>query len=419
NTINYALESDDPLSIVPSQDTIGHGTMLAGLCAGSPNEAYGFSGIATEAEFIIVKLKEAKPYLRSFFEIPPSAICYQENDVIMAIKYLDSIATSLDKPLVICIGIGTSQSDHTGNRIVTRYLSSLATKFGRGIVTSGGNEANRASHYYGDIMPSSTYDHVILNVGAEEPGFAMQFWGTSPNRFWIDIYTPSGEFLSRVPPISGKTIIPFHENTILIIDSQIKGLSTNEQFIIMRFHYPMAGQWNFYVYGETGDLPMQFHIWLPIHNFISSNTNFSNPSNYTTITVPGNSANIITTTGYDPSDQTLYHYASKGFTVLNYPKPDIAAPGVNILCPSLNNTFAYGTGTSLSAAYTCGILAILLEWSIANNNLPQMNNLLLKKIVTESAVRTPKNHYPNPDWGYGMLNMKRMKKTISEFLDTT
>lgn len=416
DTINEALRSSDPLSIVPSQDTIGHGTMLAGLCAGTPNEEYAFSGIATESEFVVVKLKEAKPYLREFFEIPQTAVCYQENDVIMAVKYLDNMATKLGRPLVICVGIGTSQSDHTGNRIITRFLSSIATNYGRSIITSAGNEGNRGTHYYGDISPPATYDDVELNVDSNEPGFTLQFWGTSPNRFWIDIFTPAGEFLSRVPPISGQTIILSYYDSNIIIDSQIKGPVTNEQFIIMRFNSPMAGIWHFYVYGAAGDLPMQFHFWLPIHNFINKNTVFSLPNNYTTITAPGNSMNLITATAYNPSNLTLYYYDSKGFTVTNYPKPDITAPGVNLLCPFLDNTFANGTGTSLSASYTAGIVATLLEWGVVNNNLPQMNNLLLKKVITQSAIRKPTLEYPNPDWGYGIIDVKRMEKSLNEIL---
>lgn len=416
DTINEALRSPDPLTIVPSQDTIGHGTMLAGLCAGTPNEIYDFSGIATEAEFVIVKLKEAKPYLREFFEIPQTAVCYQENDVIMGVKYLNYIASKLGRPLVVCIGLGTSQSDHTGNRIITRYLSTLASDYGRSIIISAGNEGNRGTHYYGDIVAPATYDDVVLNVDPNEPGFTLQFWGTSPNRFWIDIFTPRGEFLSRVPPISGQTIILSYYNSEIIIDSQIKGPVTNEQFIILRFNKPMAGEWHFYVYGAAGDLPMQFHFWLPIHNFISKNTVFIKPNNYTTITAPGNSSYLITATAYNPSNLTLYYYNSKGFTVTNYPKPDITAPGVNLLCPFLDNTFANGTGTSLSAAYTAGIIATLLEWGIVYGNLPQMNNLLLKKVITQGAIRSPALEYPNPDWGYGIIDVKRMEKSLNEIV---
>lgn len=416
DTINEALKSSDPLSIVPSMDDIGHGTMLAGLCAGTPNEEYNFSGIAPESEFVIVKLKEAKPYLRQFFKIPPDVVCYQENDIIMGVKYLDGMANKLGKPLVICLGLGTTQSDHTGNRILTRYMAGLSTTYGRGLIISAGNEGNRGTHYFGNIIPPANNDEVILKIGENEPGFTLQFWGTSPNRFWIDLFTPSGEFLSRVPPITGQTIVLTYYDSDIIIDSQIKEPISNEQFIILRFSNPVAGEWHFYVYGAAGDLPMRFHFWLPLHNFLGKDTVFLKPNNNTTITTPGNSINLITATAYNPSNLTLYFYDSRGFTVTNYPKPDITAPGVNLLCPFLNNTFANGTGTSLSASYTAGIVATLFEWGIVYNNLPEMNNLLLKKVITQGATRKPDLEYPNPDWGYGIIDISGIEKSLNDIL---
>jgi subtilisin family serine protease len=44
--INQALTNNDPFSIVPSRDENGHGTMLAGIAAGSEDKASNFSGVA-------------------------------------------------------------------------------------------------------------------------------------------------------------------------------------------------------------------------------------------------------------------------------------------------------------------------------------------------------------------------------------
>ncbi|BCJ97179.1 S8 family peptidase [Anaerocolumna chitinilytica] len=415
-TINKALKSVNPLEIVPSMDVIGHGTILAGVSGGSKNAEYGFSGVADNVTFAVVKLKPAKEYIKSFFSIPPDSICFQENDIISGVIYLHELALSVNKPLVICLGVGTSQSDHTGNRFLSRLLATVSEIKGRAVVVSAGNEGNRGSHYYGNIKPPASFDDVVLNIAENTYGFTMQFWGTAPNWFWIDVYTPDGGFITRIPPTTNNSILYSLENMTIIADSQIKEPYSTEQFIVLRFNKPIPGQWHFYVYGIKGDLPMRFHFWLPIHNFLTYGTTFVEPNNNTTIVAPGNNVSLICATAYNPANNTLYYYASKGNTITNMPKPDITAPGVNVLSPYLNNQFIRVTGTSVSSSYIAGVLALLLEWGITNGNFPQMSNALLKKIITQSATRRPNESYPNPDWGYGVVDINQMGSVINSII---
>ena len=60
--IEEALRSDAPKELVPSEDTIGHGTAMAGAAAGRQTRDGSFSGVASLADIAMVKLKEAKPY---------------------------------------------------------------------------------------------------------------------------------------------------------------------------------------------------------------------------------------------------------------------------------------------------------------------------------------------------------------------
>jgi subtilisin family serine protease len=54
--INEALQSENPLEVVPTMDEIGHGTMLAGIAAGNEVPESGFYGVAPDAELVVVKL---------------------------------------------------------------------------------------------------------------------------------------------------------------------------------------------------------------------------------------------------------------------------------------------------------------------------------------------------------------------------
>ena len=86
--INAALLSENPYDLVPSRDMNGHGTFLAGVACGSESENGDFIGAAPQSEIIMVKLKEAKQYLRDFFFVKDGVPAYQENDIMMAVSYL-------------------------------------------------------------------------------------------------------------------------------------------------------------------------------------------------------------------------------------------------------------------------------------------------------------------------------------------
>ena len=62
--LNEALSLNDPFSVVPSRDENGHGTVSAGIAAGSPDATRDFTGAAPEADIAVVKLKPAKQNLR-------------------------------------------------------------------------------------------------------------------------------------------------------------------------------------------------------------------------------------------------------------------------------------------------------------------------------------------------------------------
>lgn len=411
--INQALQSDNPLGIVPSRDEIGHGTMLAGIAAGNEVPQSGFYGVAPDAELVVVKLKQAKKYLRDFFIIPENVPCYQTNDIMFAIDYLYTVAYRQKKPMAICIALGTSQYAHDGRGALSNYISFRGESSGFGIVIAAGNEGNARRHYFGKIEPSIGFDTVELSVGEGEPGFTMELWGSATVLFSIDLQSPSGEYIPRIVPTLDETrLITFiFETTTINIDYQLIESQSGDQLIMMRFHNPAPGIWRFKVY-VSEDIPSEFHIWLPMAGFISNNTFFVKPDPYTTILSLGNARDPITVTAYNTEDDSLYLDASRGFTRTGRIKPDIAAPGVNIISPGLSNDFMQVTGTSPAAAHTAGIAAMLLEWGIVRGNQPTMNTLDMKIFMIRGARRNVNLKYPNRDWGYGILDIFNIFDTL-------
>lgn len=66
------------------------------------------------ADLAIVKLKPAKKYLRDYYLISEDTPAFQENDIMMGIKYLRVIADRFRRPLVTLLGLGTNYGSHTG-----------------------------------------------------------------------------------------------------------------------------------------------------------------------------------------------------------------------------------------------------------------------------------------------------------------
>jgi subtilisin family serine protease len=403
--INEALKAEDPFSIVPSRDENGHGTMIAGIAAGNEVPASRFYGVAPDAELVVVKLKRAKPYLNSFFRIPEDAVTYQENDLIFGLQYLINYATRVNKPIVICIAIDTAQYAHDGRGTTSSWLSFQASNAGIAILMPTGNEGAAKRHYYG-VIDEKGYNTVELNVGPNESGFSMELWGTSPNIFYIDITSPSGEYIPRIAGRLNETrkISFIFEPTIIIVDYQMIETQSGDQLILLRFTNPSQGIWKFNVYGR-GIVPMNFNIWLPMNNFITAGTFFINSDPNITLLSLACANTPITVTAYDTRNNSLYIDAGRGYTRIDYIKPDIAAPGVNILSPSLNHGFVEVTGTSTAVAHTAGIAAMLFEWGIVKGNYPRMSTQDMKIFMIRGAKRNIGTQYPNKEWGYGILDI--------------
>ncbi|MGB8455843.1 MAG: S8 family peptidase [Anaerocolumna sp.] len=404
--INLALQNTDPLSVVPSTDEDGHGTFLAGIAAGTESEENNFSGVVPFADIVVVKLRQAKQFIRRFFSIPDDAVCYQETDIMLGVTYLLNIANRLMRPLSICIGFGTSQGAHDERGVLSNYLSTVADLRGIGVSIAAGNEGNRGHHFQGIITRGTEYETVELRVGPNEGGFSMELWGDAPSTYSIDILSPTGEFIPRIPARIGETrVIRFiFEQTVIFIDYQIVETQTGDQLILIRFNTPTEGIWRFRVYSNI-DLDSPFNVWLPISDFISDQTYFTQPTPETTVTSPGNTIIPIVITAYDYTNQSLYLNASRGYTRTGNVVPDLAAPGVNLIGPGLGNTYVTRSGTSVSAAHTTGIAAMILEWGIIEGNYTQLDSVEIKNLLIRGATRTPTNTYPNREWGYGILDI--------------
>ena len=421
--INQALASDSPLDLVPSTDTNGHGTFLAGIAAGGSLPEQDFTGAAPECEIIVVKLKQAKRYLREFYLVSQDADAYQENDIMMGIKYLRVTAFRLGRPLIILIALGSNLGSHEGTSPLSSVVQDASRFLGRAAVIAAGNETGRAHHHFGTIPSGQEWDDVEIRVGPEESarGFSLELWASTADTYSVGFVSPSGEIISRIPIIArNETSIPFLlEPTVITVNYQLIESGAGKQLIFMRFENPVTGIWRVRVY-NTQYFTGEFNIWLPSEGLISDETVFLRPTPDTTITMPGNTGAPITVGAYNHLNNSIYIHSSRGFTPSGIVKPELAAPGVNVMGPAvgrrINGSIPMTTrsGTSVAAAHVAGAVASLFGWGIVEGNQITMSQASVKSYLIRGAKRNPALRYPNEEWGYGALDLYETFRRIRE-----
>ena len=404
--IDRALQSENPYSIVPTKDTQGHGTFMAGVACGSEDVENNFIGAANESQIAVVKLKKAKKYLRDFYLIEENVQdVYQENDIMQAVTYLRNLSRRESKPLVLVLGLGTGSGQRSGGSALSQQLNDLGEMIGCCVVTCAGNEGNARLHYKGSVL-NKEYEDVELRVGEGTNGFTMELWGNSPDIISVAFISPAGEMISRIPARVGQsdTVEFLLEKSKIDISYSLVEAGGGVELIFMRFIDPTPGVWIIRVYGNN-ILEGEYNIWLPIKQFIDKETYFLKPNPDITLTVPSTTQATITVAAYDNMTNALFTDSSRGFTRTNEIKPDITAPGVNVYGPGINNNYVRKSGTSVAAALVAGNCAQLMQWGIVEKNETQMKTNYIKNFLIRGAIRDRNIVYPSKEWGYGKVNV--------------
>ena len=190
--IDRALELEDPHSLVPEKDEIGHGTAVASVAAGSRlEEGSLFTGAAPDCEIVAVKLRPAKQYLRDYYRIADKEPAYSTDDILLAVKYVQQFVIPLYRPIVICLGLGTSFGSHSGVSLFSEYLQRIARSVSQAVVIRGVEmKGNTASHFRGRLTENQ--QQVELRVGEGVTGFTAELWGSKPSVFRLAVRSPGG-----------------------------------------------------------------------------------------------------------------------------------------------------------------------------------------------------------------------------------
>lgn len=407
--INAALQMHamERYGLIPSRDLSGHGTAVAGIAAGKSADGL-YAGAAPEAELIVVKLG-----------LPGNSGGVEEGfprttEILRGVTYALRKAQQLNMPLVINLSFGNSYGSHDGSSLLERFLDN-ASEIGKTVICVGsGNEGAARGHFAGNVARDS---RVELAVGNYERSLNIQLWKNYSDVFRIRLQSPGGEEAELTTNIQGgKYTLRLEQTRILVYLGEPLPYAVAQEIYLEMIPvtggYIDAGIWTIRlesVMTVTG----QYYLYLPAGNGRGDGTGFYRSTPQMTLTVPATAAKVITVGAYDPVYDTYADFSGRGYadstrtigvTAAGLTKPDLVAPGVNILAPDVYGSFLPVTGTSFATPIVSGAAALLMEWGIVRGNDPFLYGEKVKAYLRKGArPLRGEREYPNDRVGYGRL----------------
>ena len=167
--------------------------------------------------------------------------------------------------------------------------------------------------------------------------------------------------------------------------------------------YVNSGEWNIILVPEqivTG----RFEMWLPASYTLNEGTAFFYPTEELTLTIPSTASRVLTVAAYDADTMSYADFSGRGRKSQNNQKPDLAAPGVNVVSVQGEEGYASFTGTSFAAPFASGGAALLMEWGITEKNDLFLYGEKAKAFLRRGARELPGyDSWPNNQLGYGAL----------------
>ena len=396
--INRALEQgsmQEMYEIVPSRDLSGHGTHVAGIMAGNfARDKNDNLGIATRSKLIVVKLGRGRP------EGFP-----RTSELMQAINYAVEQALNLNIPMAINISFGNTYGSHDGTTLLETFIDS-AVNNGKVVMAIGsGNEGAAAGHAGGVVSDGERVD-VEFGVGDFQGAFSIQLWKSYSDDILIDISLPDMDRTIRIENIIGSRRYDMEDTILFIYYGEPSPYSQFQEIFIEfipRDSYITPGIWTITLMG-VNIVTGRYDMWMPVNSVLNAQTKFLRPDPDISLTIPSSANNVITVGAYDSNNLSVADFSGRGYTrIYNDVKPDIVAPGVNILSASPGGGTTYRTGTSMATPFVAGAAALMMEWGIIRNNDPFLYGEKVRAYLIKGATPIGNENVPSKRQGYGAL----------------
>ena len=449
NLQNEASSENVTISLSRAIDFSGHGTAVAGIAAsnGSSSKVYfeaaasatsagyenssagyagSLAGVAPEAELLVVKLGP---------DIPDSFP--RTTQLMKAVNWTVLTATEMGMPISINISIGNTYGPHDGSSLLETFLDAAAEVGRTSICVGSGNEGADRGHTsitFGQNETGTKY--IPLSIGDYETGLTIQLWKNYSSDCSVSLIAPDGTvypIVETFPTLTGTFLRPAASldrsltisttgETILVYIGTPVPYSINQELyfdFIPKAEYLTRGIWQFRIEKIVSN-PLSLNLYLPVGLTRSLETRFVDPDTSNTITIPSTASRVITVGAYDPYTDLVPDFSGRGYILEQLVtdreatgtstffqtrvKPDLVAPGVNIVSNDLLGGYSTFTGTSFAAPFVTGGAALLMEWGIVRGNDRYMYGQKIKATLQRLARQLEAYpSVPNEVSGYGAL----------------
>lgn len=283
------------------------------------------------------------------------------------------------------------------------------------ICIGSGNEGAAAGHT-AVIMETGRAQEIQIAVQERQTTFNLQIWKAYVDQIEISLESPSGVRVGPFQEILGPQRFALQETEILLYYGKPSPYSANQEIFIdflPRDGYIASGVWKIHLYpGRIVTGLVQ--LWLPGQSNLNEGTAFLFPVQNTTLTIPSTAQRVITVGAYNARTLAYADFSGRG-NMENFPaetgsvssgwwKPDLAAPGVQVMTLAAGGNYRPFSGTSFATPFVTGSAALLMEWGIVRGNDPFLYGEKVKAYLRRGARQLPGfTVYPNNQIGYGAL----------------
>lgn len=390
--LNQSLRENQALS----RDLSGHGTAVAGIAAGNGRASSGrYRGVAPESELLVVKLGIPRP--DSF---------PRTTELMQGVDYAVRKALELSMPLVINLSFGNGYGSHDGTSLLETFLDDISA-YGRSSIVAGtGNEGDAGGHT-GGWLTEGEEKTLELAIGEYETGTNIQLWKSYVDNFSVSLIAPEGVAIGPFQENMGSQRYRTSGTELLIYYGEPSPYSLVQE-IYMDFlpveNYIDSGIWKIRLTPEK-ITEGRYDLWLPARGERNQDTYFYRPDPDTTLTIPSTAGKVISVGAYDSRLMTYASFSGRGYTRNGRNiKPDLSAPGVNIMTTAPGGGYAPRTGTSFATPFVSGSAALLMQWGLSDGRDPYLYGEKLKAYLLKGARPIPAvKTYPDQRLGYGVL----------------